>query len=130
MHEALADLHGVAPCRAGARLVVDADADQRGGGSRFRLLDQSVEIILVGGPTRMPAVQSFVEKALGKKPEGGVDPMECVAMGAAIQGAILAGEITDVVLLDVTPLTLGIETLGGVMTHIIPRQTKIPTKKS
>ncbi|MEM5812583.1 MAG: molecular chaperone DnaK, partial [Candidatus Aenigmatarchaeota archaeon] len=87
-------------------------------------------IILVGGPTRMPAVQKFIEEKIGKKVERGVDPMECVAIGAAIQGAILAGEIKDLVLLDVTPLTLGIETLGGVMTPLIERNTTIPTKKS
>jgi len=88
------------------------------------------KIILVGGPTRMPIVQKFVEDYIGKKIERGVDPMECVAMGAAIQGAVLAGEVKDVLLLDVTPLTLGIETLGGVMTPLIPRNTTIPTSKT
>ena len=88
------------------------------------------KVILVGGPTRMPVVQKFVEKAVGKKAERGVDPMECVAMGAAIQGGVLAGEVKDVLLLDVTPLTLGIETLGGVFTKLIERNTTIPTKKS
>ncbi|MEM3113074.1 MAG: molecular chaperone DnaK [Candidatus Pacearchaeota archaeon] len=88
------------------------------------------KIILVGGPTRMPIVQKFVEEKIGKKAEKSVDPMECVAMGAAIQGAILAGDIKDIVLLDVTPLTLGIETLGEVMTPLIERNTTIPTKKS
>jgi len=88
------------------------------------------KVILVGGPTRMPIVQKFVEDFVGKKAEGGVDPMECVAMGAAIQGGVLAGEVKDIVLLDVTPLTLGIETLGGVATSLIPRNTTIPTKKS
>ncbi|MBI2676240.1 MAG: molecular chaperone DnaK [Candidatus Aenigmarchaeota archaeon] len=92
--------------------------------------DDIRKIILVGGPTRMPVVQKFIEEKVGKKVEGGVDPMECVAMGAAIQGAILAGDIKDLVLLDVTPLTLGIETLGGVMTPLIERNTTIPTKKS
>jgi len=87
-------------------------------------------IILVGGPTRMPIIQKFVEDFMGKKPEKTIDPMECVAIGAAIQGAVLAGEIKDLVLLDVTPLTLGIETLGGVMTPLIERNTTIPTKKS
>ncbi len=87
-------------------------------------------VILVGGPTRMPVVQKFIEEKVGKKVERGVDPMECVAMGAAIQGAILAGDIKDLVLLDVTPLTLGIETLGSVMTPLIERNTTIPTKKS
>ena len=88
------------------------------------------KIILVGGPTRMPCIQKFVEEKVGKKVERGVDPMECVAMGAAIQGAILAGDIKDIVLLDVTTLTLGIETLGEVMTPLIERNTTIPTKKS
>ncbi len=88
------------------------------------------KIILVGGPTRMPIIQKFVEDFVGKKVEGGVDPMECVAQGAAIQGAVLAGDVKDLVLLDVTPLTLGIETLGEVMTPLIERNTTIPTKKS
>ncbi len=92
--------------------------------------DKIDKIILVGGPTRMPIVQKFVEDFVGKKAERGIDPMECVAQGAAIQGAVLAGEIKDLVLLDVTPLTLGIETLGGVMTPLIERNTTIPTKKS
>ncbi|MFH1784953.1 MAG: molecular chaperone DnaK [Candidatus Micrarchaeota archaeon] len=88
------------------------------------------KIIMVGGPTRMPIVQKFVEDTLGKKVERGVDPMECVAMGAAVQGGVLSGEVKDVLLLDVTPLSLGIETLGGVMTKLIDRNTTIPTKKS
>ncbi|MCW6168525.1 MAG: molecular chaperone DnaK [Thermoplasmatales archaeon] len=88
------------------------------------------KIILVGGPTRMPMVKKFIEDYFGKKAEGGVDPMECVAIGAAIQGAVLSGDIKDIILLDVTPLTLGIETLGGVATPIIPANTTIPTKKS
>ena len=88
------------------------------------------KVILVGGPTRMPVVQKFIEDHVGKKMERGIDPMECVAIGAAIQGAILGGEITDMVLLDVTPLTLGLETLGGVRTALIDRNTTIPTKKS
>jgi len=92
--------------------------------------DDIQKIILVGGPTRMPIVQKFLEEQIGKKVERGVDPMECVAIGAAIQGAILAGEIKDLVLLDVTPLTLGIETLGNIMTPLIPRNTTIPTRKS
>ena len=92
--------------------------------------DEIDKVILVGGPTRMPIVQKFVGDEIGKRPERGIDPMECVAQGAAIQGAVLAGEIKDLVLLDVTPLTLGIETLGGVMTPLIERNTTIPTKKS
>ena len=88
------------------------------------------KIILVGGPTRMPIVQKFVEDYFGKKIERGIDPMECVAMGAAIQAAIIKGEVKDVLLLDVTPLSLGIETLGGVNTTLIERNTTIPTKKS
>ncbi len=88
------------------------------------------KIILVGGPTRMPAVQRFVERIVGTKVERGVDPMECVAMGAAVQAGVLSGEVKDVLLLDVTPLTLGIETLGGIRTPLIARNTTIPTKKS
>ncbi|CAH8542596.1 unnamed protein product [Schistosoma margrebowiei] len=88
------------------------------------------EIILVGGMTRMPKVQETVEKIFGKTPSKSVNPDEAVAMGAAIQGGVLAGDVTDVLLLDVTPLSLGIETLGGVMTKLINRNTTIPTKKS
>ncbi|CAG0941586.1 heat shock 70kDa protein 1/2/6/8 [Candidatus Brocadiaceae bacterium] len=88
------------------------------------------KVILVGGPTRMPIVHKFVEDYVGKKIERGIDPMECVAMGAAIQAGVLSGEVKDLVLLDVTPLSLGIETLGGVLTHLIERNTTIPTKKS
>ena len=87
-------------------------------------------IIMVGGPTRMPIVQKFLEDYVGKKIERGVDPMECVALGAAIQAAIIKGDMKDVLLLDVTPLSLGIETLGGVSTKLIERNTTIPTKKS
>ncbi len=88
------------------------------------------KIILVGGPTRMPVIKKFVEDTLGKKAERGIDPMECVAHGAAIQGGVLGGEVKDILLLDVTPLTLGIETLGGIRTPLIQRNTTIPTKKS
>jgi molecular chaperone DnaK len=88
------------------------------------------KVILVGGPTRMPIIQKFVEDYAGKKVEGGVDPMECVAMGAAIQAGVLSGEVKDILLLDVTPLTLGIETLGHVMTKLIDRNTTVPTRKS
>jgi len=93
--------------------------------------DKDIEkIIMVGGPTRMPIVQKFVEDYFGKKIERGVDPMECVALGAAIQAAIIKGDVKDVLLLDVTPLSLGIETLGGVNTRLIDRNTTIPTRKS
>lgn len=92
--------------------------------------DKIDEVILVGGMTRMPKVQQDVEKRLGKEPHKGVNPDEVVAVGAAIQGGVLKGEVKDVLLLDVTPLTLGIETLGGVMTPLIERNTTIPTKKS
>jgi molecular chaperone DnaK len=88
------------------------------------------KIIMVGGPTRMPMTQKFVEDYFGKKIERGIDPMDCVAMGAAIQAAIIKGEVKDVLLLDVTPLSLGIETLGGVNTTLIERNTTVPTKKS
>ncbi len=96
-------------------------------GLTFKEVDK---IIMVGGPTRMPIVKKFVEGIVGKKAERGVDPMECVAQGAAIQAGVLAGEVKDVLLLDVTPLSLGIETLGSVFTMLIERNTTIPTKKS
>ena len=88
------------------------------------------EVVLVGGSTRMPAVQTLVRELTGKEPNQGVNPDEVVAIGAAIQGGVLAGEVEDVVLLDVTPLSLGVETLGGVLTALIPRNTTIPTSKS
>jgi molecular chaperone DnaK len=92
--------------------------------------DKIDEVLLVGGMTRMPKVQDNVKTFFGKAPNRGVNPDEAVAIGAAIQGAVLTGEVKDILLLDVTPLSLGIETLGGVMTKLIHRNTTIPTKKS
>jgi molecular chaperone DnaK len=89
------------------------------------------KIILIGGPTRMPMVRQFVESVMGKEPERGIDPMEAVAMGAAVQGAVIAGDVsTDILLVDVTPLTMGVEVLGGLKEPLIERNTTIPTKKS
>src|SRR5690606_13216504 len=87
------------------------------------------EVVLVGGSTRIPLVQETVTKFFGKEPHKGVNPDEVVGIGAAVQGGVLSGEVNDVVLLDVTPLSLGVETLGGVMTVMIPRNTTIPTQK-
>jgi len=96
-----------------------------------KLSSQQIDkVIVFGGQTKMPLVRQFIQDVVGKVPERGLDPMECVAMGAAIQGAVLAGEISDIVLLDVTPLSLGVETLGSVMTRVIERNTTIPVKQT
>jgi molecular chaperone DnaK len=87
------------------------------------------KIILMGGQTKMPLVQQFIEDIIGKKPERGIDPMECVAIGASIQGGVLTGEIADIVLLDVTPLSLGVETLGGIFTTVIDRNRAKPFRQ-
>jgi molecular chaperone DnaK len=115
-----------APLERALKDAADAFAKE---GARFSAKGID-KIILVGGPTRMPIVQKFVEDYFGKKIERGIDPMDCVAMGAAIQSAIIKGEVKDVLLLDVTPLSLGIETLGGVSTTLIERNTTVPTRKS
>src|SRR5947209_5619153 len=98
--------------------------------TRLKEAAEKAKIELIGGQTRKPLVRKFVEDIIGKQAERGVDPMECVAVGAAIQGAVLAGEVKDILLLDVTPLSLGVETLGGVATKIMERNTTIPTKRS
>src|SRR5262249_37367865 len=91
--------------------------------------NQVDEVVLVGGQTRMPAVQEMVKQVFGKEPPKGVNPDEVVAVGAAIQAGVLKGEVKDILLLDVTPLTLGVETMGGVSTPLIQRNTTIPTSK-
>ncbi len=109
------------------RTIVPIEKALRDAGLTVNDIDQ---VLLVGGSTRIPAVQEAVKKATGKEPNKSVNPDEAVALGAAIQGGVLAGDVKDVLLLDVTPLTLGIETMGGVMTPLIERNTTIPTKKS
>lgn len=110
-----------------ARCLKPCEAALKDAGYNISQID---EVILVGGSTRIPKVQEIVEKFFGKKPNRGVNPDEVVAVGAAIQGAVLTGEVKDVLLLDVTPLGLGIETMGSVMTTMIPSNTTIPTKKT
>ena len=122
--------------RAKLEQIIESVINRLDGPIKRALKDANIDsatihkIILVGGPTRMPSVRARFAKFFGREPERGVDPMECVAMGAAIQGAVLQGDVTDMVLLDVTPLSLGVETLGNVFTKLIERNTTIPTKKT
>ena len=121
--------------RAKLEQIIESVINRLDGPIKRALKDASIDsatihkIILVGGPTRMPSVRARFAKFFGREPERGVDPMECVAMGAAIQGAVLQGDVKDMILLDVTPLSLGVETLGNVFTKLIERNTTIPTKK-